>query len=1067
MRFEKIYITGFGALQNLELGDISPGLNIIEGANEAGKTTMLEFARALFFGFAQRDKISGDARRYLPSAGGAHGGWAILENAYNEKVRIERMGGKTSSGDCNVQLLGTDRDMSIEAVLNGADRMLYEQIFAFSLDELTDFSSSDQRVQNRIYAASSGKQGEFLLDALRRTDEAADKIYLKGGRKPQLNVALAEYRNLQSQIKELSGQVEAYNSYRDQSLKHQQAADDLREQFTLIKKRLERTKLHSDVWETWVRLSALRDELHELPVQSEFDAGKAAQMNDLKIKLQQQQEAMEQLQPRLKRVEMERENCILNPDVLRNAAAIKTIREQLGTYESTLRTLPLEEQKWTASDNQVKVLLEQLGPRWNEEAVEKIDTSRESRLQIQRFEHLLEEQQRNINEALQKESATAQQAAQQRQSLERLRKEIQTEFPFALPQQEELKQRGDALREADALLRAVEMQNLRAEYLQKEVVEKQRQQQQNETPSSLTSFPVWTIFSPLILAILAGVILSREPLMAIFVAALFVIVTVVLWMISRNQMALRTQHESEENLRQQESAKAIDDLQQQLHQCRENITEANSLLQLLNKKWDWKLQSQIDLQRHFDELARDCEKRSRYESLQDDAKRRSDDLEDIQEIQKSQREKIDSLKSTFTGHLDQWNHWLEKRNLSTDVSPRQALDLFDFIEKAREHLQDRAQQQNEIASKKTHCAQFEHAANQLWRELQRDAPDENQLPGAIRALSDELEKQQSLEIERVNLLKNQQQLQDDLEMQNRRWQETTKQIEELLSDAGCADQHEFDYKIAIANRRENLQMQCQEQERILETHSAPGALRERLENELKELDAQCVREQFETAQRDFARTENDLSQANRDQGEWDNKIQQREKDEGKLTALLRQLEMQKTVIADLTQQWAVARLTNMLLDCTRERFEQERQPAVIKRAGELMSNVTAGRYQAVLASRGLNAVELDEGEQGRKPLSRWSRGTKEQFYLALRLAFIEDYCSQEHLEPLPVVMDDVLVHSDGYQRLATTSAMIAAFAEKYQVLYFTCRPGDADVLSQAAPSAKRYKLERGKFIPAT
>jgi uncharacterized protein YhaN len=63
-------------------------------------------------------------------------------------------------------------------------------------------------------------------------------------------------------------------------------------------------------------------------------------------------------------------------------------------------------------------------------------------------------------------------------------------------------------------------------------------------------------------------------------------------------------------------------------------------------------------------------------------------------------------------------------------------------------------------------------------------------------------------------------------------------------------------------------------------------------------------------------------------------------------------------------------------------------------------------------------------------------------------------------------MDDVLVHSDGYQRLATTSAMIAAFAEKYQVLYFTCRPGDADMLSQAAPSAKRYKLERGKFIAA-
>jgi uncharacterized protein YhaN len=152
------------------------------------------------------------------------------------------------------------------------------------------------------------------------------------------------------------------------------------------------------------------------------------------------------------------------------------------------------------------------------------------------------------------------------------------------------------------------------------------------------------------------------------------------------------------------------------------------------------------------------------------------------------------------------------------------------------------------------------------------------------------------------------------------------------------------------------------------------------------------------------------------------------------------------------------------LDCTRQRFEQERQPAVIKRAGELISGVTAGRYQSVFATKGLNAVELNEGELGRKPLSHWSRGTKEQFYLAMRLAFIEDYCSQEHLEPLPVVMDDVLVHSDGYQRLETASAMIAAFAEKYQVLYFTCRPGDAKVLSQVAPAARRLRLERGKII---
>ncbi|MEO6906278.1 MAG: hypothetical protein ABI210_00155, partial [Abditibacteriaceae bacterium] len=701
----------------------------------------------------------------------------------------------------------------------------------------------------------------------------------------------------------------------------------------------------------------------------------------------------------------------MNSDVLRNAASIKKLKEQLGTYESTLRALPLEEQKRTATENQIKVLLEQLGPRWDEGTVEKIDTSREPRLQIQRFEKLLEEHQRNLNDAIQKESATAQQLTQQEQSMERLRDDIQTEFLAAPSEQEELKQRADALSGADALLRKVENRKLHAEFLQREVTEKQSQQKKDQMYSSSTSIPAWAPFAPLVLAILAGVILWRQPLLAIFVAALFMIVAFGLFTVSRKQITAKEQCEKEENLRRQELTNAIDDLQQQLQRSEEDATGANSQLQIIGEKWGWNLQSQTDYQRHFDELSRDREQRSRYENLQADAKRRGDDLKDIQELQKSQNEKINSLKSTFREQQHEWNQCLEKQNLPIDTSPRQVLELFDFVEKVREQLQERNQQRSEIASKEKQCARFENAANQLWRELQRESPKQNQLPGAIRILSDELEKQQSLEIERTNLLKNQQQLQEDLEIQNNKLQETTKQIEEIWLGAGCANQTEFENKIIIANRREDLQKQCQEHERVLETHSAPGAARQNLENELQDSDAQRVHEKLEIAKADFSQAEKELSQADRDQGEWNNKIQQREKSEGKLTALLRQLEMQKSVIADLTQQWAVARLTNVLLDCTRERFEQERQPAVIKRAGELMNDVTAGRYQTVLASRGLNTVELDEGEHGRKPLSRWSRGTKEQFYLALRLAFIEDYCSQEHLESLPVVMDDVLVHS--------------------------------------------------------
>jgi len=1064
VKFEKIHIDGFGALQNLELDGISPGLNIIEGANEAGKTTMLEFVRALFFGFAQRDRNTDNAKRFLPNGGGAHGGWAILQNSYNEKMRIDRIGGKSSSGECKVQLLGTDRDINIDVLLNGADRLLYEQIFAFSLDELSGFSQSDERVQNSIYAASSGKGSDSLFSALKRTDDKAKEIYTKRGRNQSLNKALAEYRDLQMQIRDLSGQVEEYNSEREQLLQYQQSAEKLRAHFNAVKKQLDSAKLYAAVWEIWIRLSALRNELNELPAQQEFDKAKAAAMPDLKMKFQQQQDAIENLQPRLKRVEMELKNCEVDEAILQNPVSIKEIKEQLGTYESTLRALPLEQQKLKDIELQVKVLLEQLGPRWNEESVAKVDTSREPRLQIMQWEKTLEEQNRKLNEAIQQESATAQQVAQQEQSLQRLLDEIKKEFPAAPPEKEELNRRADALREANLLVRNIEKCDLKADFLQKELAGKQGQQDQAQHNLQQVVMPSWMLVVPPVFVVLAGLVFYSKQSLTISVVLILVVIAWIFSAVLSNIAKNRVQQSEKERQRHLQSKNAIIDLQKEIQNCEKEVNATNLQLQLIGEKWGWKLQNQNDHQHHFEELSRDRDKRGRYENLQDNAKRRNDDLNAIREIQKSQNANADFLKSTFKEQQDKWQEWLEMRQLSAKATPRQALEFFDFIEKMRGQLRERNQYQLEIAMKETQCNDFENDADQLWQKLQRAIPEKNQLPGAVRALHDELEQQQKRDIQRKNLAGNKQQLQDDLETQNNRLQDTVKQMEQLLSEADCADQSEFDNKVKIDNRREELQKQCREQERILETHSAPGAAREKLEIQLKNLDASSVHEQLEMAQTDFAQAENEMSQALRVQGEWDNKIQQREKDEGKLTALLRQLEIQKSVIADLTQQWAVARLTHFLLDSTRERFEQERQPAVIKRAGELMSRVTAGRYQSVFATKGLNAVELDEGELGRKPLSRWSRGTREQFYLALRLAFIEDYCSQAHLEPLPVVMDDVLVHADGYQRLAAASAMIAQFAEKYQVLYFTCRPGDAKVLSQAALAAKRFQLERGKFV---
>ena len=61
----------FGKLDNQTL-DLQPGLNVIEAANEGGKSTWMAFLRVMFYGLNTRDRSpTADKRRYLPWNGSA------------------------------------------------------------------------------------------------------------------------------------------------------------------------------------------------------------------------------------------------------------------------------------------------------------------------------------------------------------------------------------------------------------------------------------------------------------------------------------------------------------------------------------------------------------------------------------------------------------------------------------------------------------------------------------------------------------------------------------------------------------------------------------------------------------------------------------------------------------------------------------------------------------------------------------------------------------------------------------------------------------------------------------
>lgn len=160
--------------------------------------------------------------------------------------------------------------------------------------------------------------------------------------------------------------------------------------------------------------------------------------------------------------------------------------------------------------------------------------------------------------------------------------------------------------------------------------------------------------------------------------------------------------------------------------------------------------------------------------------------------------------------------------------------------------------------------------------------------------------------------------------------------------------------------------------------------------------------------------------------------------------------------------WAVLGVAQELLERTLGRYERDRQPIVIARAGALFREVTKGRYVQIVAresddggrSHGIQAItesgaHLDAGDL--------SRGTAEQLYICLRLAFATTFA--ERAIALPLVLDDVLVNFDPDRAQAIAHA-IAATATGHQVLAFTCHPHVVEYFEHAHDDLKVIELYR-------
>ncbi|CDN47371.1 ATP-binding protein [Neorhizobium galegae] len=140
---------------------------------------------------------------------------------------------------------------------------------------------------------------------------------------------------------------------------------------------------------------------------------------------------------------------------------------------------------------------------------------------------------------------------------------------------------------------------------------------------------------------------------------------------------------------------------------------------------------------------------------------------------------------------------------------------------------------------------------------------------------------------------------------------------------------------------------------------------------------------------------------------------------------------------ELARRWVVLKLAAGLLASSMEAYRERQADPVMQRAGQVFADLTGGRFSRLVQVYDERdelqlAVERNTGEQVRLP--GLSEGTGDQLYLALRLAFLEDYCSRN--EPAPLILDDIFQTFDD-ERTAAGIRTLAAAGEKFQTVLFT------------------------------
>lgn len=206
---KRLHIDAFGGLHEYDAGPFAPGLNVVFGRNEAGKTTLSTFIASVLFGWPD---ARGARNTYRPVAG-ERSGSVLFErddsSADDAKDESSLRSGKHGRREQLPQTITCERARNARGikpdphpyVINDIDEDTFDSLFALDSDELRSLGKTND-LTSRLLTAGAGTK----VSPAEALSHLNDRIATFTSRSAQYPNSIP---NLRSELKRVRNELQA------------------------------------------------------------------------------------------------------------------------------------------------------------------------------------------------------------------------------------------------------------------------------------------------------------------------------------------------------------------------------------------------------------------------------------------------------------------------------------------------------------------------------------------------------------------------------------------------------------------------------------------------------------------------------------------------------------------------------------------------------------------------------------------------------------------------------------------------------------------------------------------